>query len=319
MSETLRLRALRDDRNECETRKSSRAPMSKIRIDLLLTARGLADSREKAQRLILAGKVLVDDQPVDKPGARVDERSAVRLRGTDSRFVGRGGDKLQGALESFALNVEGRCALDIGASTGGFTDCLLQAGVSHVTAVDVGTAQLHWSLYSDPRVSSHEKTNARYLAADDFPRSVDLIVMDVSFISVTKILPAIARSLRQAERDSRSRTPVILIVLVKPQFELSSKDVGKGGIVRDPQLHRRAVVKVASACRHAGFAVQDLAASAIEGMEGNREFFILAHDASDGPGPSNGLGDEELALKATAVCDNAPPPTKEEPDASNAP
>ncbi len=238
--------------------------MAKQRLDVLVTALGLCDSREQAQRLILAGEVSVKGQLVTKPGTKVDEAAPITIK-NKPRYVSRGGLKLEGALKAFpAVKAEGKICLDIGSSTGGFTDCLLQNGALRVHAVDVGTNQLVWKLRNDPRVIVKEQFNARYMTPDDLGEKVQLIVSDVSFISLTKILPAAYGCLEEGGD---------LLVLIKPQFELQPEDIGPGGIVRDPLLHQRAVDKI-----H-GFVVNELqrewmgvADSPITGMEGNKEF-----------------------------------------------
>jgi len=240
---------------------------SRERLDRLLVARGLAPSREKAQALILAGEVLVNNQRVDKVATPVRPNAAIKLRGQRLRYVSRGGLKLEAALDHFGVDPKGRICLDVGASTGGFTDCLLQRGAAHVFAVDVGTNQLDWKLRQDARVSVLEKTNARALKWNVLGSRIDLATMDVSFISSTLILPAMAPLLRPGGE---------LLVLVKPQFELSRRKVEKGGIVRDSGLHREAVRKVASAVQQLGFEEGGEVESALTGAEGNREFFLYA-------------------------------------------
>ena len=237
--------------------------MPKQRLDVLVVSRGLCDSREQAQRLILAGEVSVKDLVVTKPGTKVDDSLPIAVK-NKPRYVSRGGLKLEGALKAFPVSVEGKVCLDIGSSTGGFTDCLLQNGAQRVHAVDVGTNQLVWKLRTDPRVVVKEQFNARYMTPGDLGEKVQLIVSDVSFISLTKILPA-AYACLQDGGD--------LLVLIKPQFELQPEDIGPGGIVRDPALHRRAVDKIHD------FVVNELhrewmgvADSPIKGMEGNTEF-----------------------------------------------
>ena len=237
--------------------------MPKQRLDVLVVSRGLCDSREQAQRLILAGEVSVKDQVITKPGTKVDDSLPITVK-NKPRYVSRGGLKLEGALKAFPVSVEGKVCLDIGSSTGGFTDCLLQNGAQRVHAVDVGTNQLVWKLRTDPRVVVKEQFNARYMTPEDLGERVQLIVSDVSFISLTKILPA-AYACLQDGGD--------LLVLIKPQFELQPEDIGPGGIVRDPALHRRAVDKIHD------FVVNELhrewmgvADSPIKGMEGNTEF-----------------------------------------------
>ncbi len=245
----------------------ARATIHKTRLDSLLVEHGLVDSREKAQGLILAGQVLVEEQKVEKCGARVSAEAAVRLLGQPPRYVSRAGLKLEGALDHFRVEVEGKPCLDIGASTGGFTDCLLQRGAVKVFAVDVGTNQLDWKLRRDPRVVSLEKTNARHLTIEPIGERVALATMDVSFISANLILPALPPLL-----EPRAQ----ILVLVKPQFEVGRGQVGKGGIVRDAKLQQGAVTKVARKLVELGFRDVASAESCLPGASGNREFFLHA-------------------------------------------
>ena len=247
------------------------AHAGKSRIDLLLVERGLVQSRERARALILAGRVLANEQKIDKPGAMVEQDAAIRLLGEDLRYVSRGGLKLEGALERWKLEVQGRSCLDVGASTGGFTDCLLQHGAAHVTAVDTGFGQIAMKLRNDPRVRLVERTNARFLAPNALMQTGDpaptLLVMDVSFISATLLLgPVFAAAPALIEA----------VILVKPQFEAGRGNVGKGGIVRDPEAHQLAVDKVAECVRSLGWSAVDTMPSPITGAEGNREFLLLA-------------------------------------------
>jgi len=237
--------------------------MAKQRLDQLLVQRGLCDSREQAKRLILADQVVVEGVPKPKPGQNVAEDIEIRLK-ERPKYVGRGGLKLEGALKEFEIPVEGKVGIDIGASTGGFTDCLLQAGAAKVYAFDVGTNQLVYKLREDPRVVSREKFNCRHLSPEDVEELADIIVMDVSFISLTKILPA-AFSVLQEEGD--------LVCLIKPQFELEREQIGKGGIVRDESLHQEAVDKIQKfATLELNKSWQAVVPSPIEGTDGNREF-----------------------------------------------
>jgi 23S rRNA (cytidine1920-2'-O)/16S rRNA (cytidine1409-2'-O)-methyltransferase len=237
----------------------------KQRLDQLLVDRQLADSREKARALILAGQVLLEGQKAAKPGHSVALDSHVELL-AKMPYVGRGGLKLAGALDHFGISVEGKVCLDVGASTGGFTDCLLQRGAARVYAIDAGTGQLDWKLRNDPRVVVREQVNARYLAPEDFPELMRIAVCDVSFISVTMILPALPKLLTgDAE----------MVILVKPQFELERHQVGKGGIVRDPDLHEQACRRVSIAVRELGFQA-GIIPSPIRGAEGNQEFLLYA-------------------------------------------
>ncbi len=247
----------------------------KLRLDKLLVERGLVPSRERAQALILAGRVLVNEQKLEKSGASVDSDAAVRLLGDDMPYVSRGGLKLARALEYWAVDVADQTCLDVGASTGGFTDCLLQAGAAQVIAVDTGYGQIDARLRADPRVRLLEKTNARYLAPEQIwaggdPIRISLVAMDVSFISATLVLPAGGSCVRSAVADFQ------LVVLVKPQFEVGRGQVGKGGIVRDPQAQQSAADKVVHAVQQLGGAGIEVIDSPILGTEGNREFLLHA-------------------------------------------
>jgi len=246
-----------------------------MRLDKLLVERGLAPSRERAQALILAGRILVDEQKLEKAGAAVDQNAPIRILGDDLPFVSRGGLKLARALEHWHIDITGKVCLDIGASTGGFTDCLLQAGAGHVIAVDTGRGQMDAKLRNDPRVRLLEKTNARYLTPQqiwsDAPATpIPLVAMDVSFISARLVLPAVVRTVRSSSPHFE------LVVLVKPQFEVGRKQVGKGGIVRDPEAQRRALANVAKAVEDLGGYAVEAIDSPILGAEGNREFLLHA-------------------------------------------
>ena len=238
----------------------------KTRLDRLLVERGLAESREKAQALIMAGEVAINGQKASKPGQPVAADCSVEVL-APPRYVSRGGFKLAAALEHFAIDVGGKTCVDIGSSTGGFTDVLLQSGAARVHAVDVGAGQLAWRLRTDPRVAIHEGINARQLRPEDIGERVDFLTCDVSFISVTLILPAAAALLQPAGQ---------MVILIKPQFEVGKGQVGKGGIVRDPQLHQTACDRVTGAVRDLGFATS-IMPSPILGAEGNKEFLLYAH------------------------------------------
>jgi 23S rRNA (cytidine1920-2'-O)/16S rRNA (cytidine1409-2'-O)-methyltransferase len=238
---------------------------NRVRLDRLLVERGLAASREKAQALILAGQVRVGDQKATKAGQAVAPDAAVSLTGPPPKYVSRGGLKLEAALDRFSIEVGDAVCLDIGASTGGFTDCLLRRGARRVYAVDVGTGQLDWRLRNDPRVVVRERVNARYLTWEEIGEPVDLVTCDVSFISVTLILPAVAQFLHPESR---------MIVLAKPQFEAGREQVGKGGIVRDPRVHQEVVEKVSQAVGGLGFEQVEAMESPVPGAEGNREFLV---------------------------------------------
>ncbi len=243
------------------------ARAGKLRIDLVLVERGLADSPEKGQALILAGQVLVNEQKVEKCGALISPEARVRLLGEPMKYVSRGGLKLEAALDHFQVDPAGKTCLDIGSSTGGFTDCLLQRGAAQVFAVDAGTNQLDWRLRRNPRVVVLEQTNARHLTFDQIGAKVDLVMMDVSFISATMILPVLPPLLGPRAE---------VVVLVKPQFEVGRHQVGKGGIVRDSRLHQEAVAKVSRKLLELGFGEPASTESALEGATGNREYFLHA-------------------------------------------
>ncbi len=257
-------------RDACEG--STQAVATRQRIDVLLVERGLAPSRTRAQALVLAGKVVVDDVRIDKPGALVPGNAEVRVRGEDHPYVSRGGVKLAGALAAFSdptrqrvLDVRGRVAIDIGASTGGFTDCLLQHGVARVHALDVGYGQLAWKLASDSRVIVHDRCNIRTLAPDTLGELMGLAVIDCSFVSLAKVIPHVPPLLVPAAD---------VIALVKPQFELEPGRVGKGGIVRAEADRMEALQVASAAATAAGFTIVDHCASSIEGRSGNREWLV---------------------------------------------
>ncbi len=236
----------------------------KPRLDERLVADGLAETRSRAEAMIRAGQVLVDDAPVDKPGTRIRPESGVRLRGGSRRFVSRGGEKLAGALADLGVDPTGLVCLDIGASTGGFSDCLLQAGARHVVAVDVGYGQLAVALRNDPRVTVLERTNARNLEPEALPARIDLVTVDVSFISVRLLLPRLQRLAPAAE----------LLVMVKPQVEVGKQRVGKGGVVRDDALRAEAAARVLEAAVALGYRGLGQADSRLPGPRGNREIFL---------------------------------------------
>ena len=239
--------------------------MSRERIDLLLVQRGLAVSRERARSLILAGKVVCNDQLVDKAGSRIDCDAEIRLKGEDIPFVGRGGLKLESALEAFAVDVKGLVAIDIGASTGGFSDCLLKRGARLIYALDVGYGQLAWSLRCDDRLVVMERTNIRNSVKSDFSEPLELAVIDLSFISLTKVLPVVTTLLP-------AQAPVI--ALVKPQFEVGKGEVGKGGIVRDDEKRTAALNNVCAFAEANGFIHHQTITSPISGQKGNIEYLI---------------------------------------------
>lgn len=243
---------------------SPKASRAKQRLDRLLVERGLAESREQARRLIMAGQVLVEDQVSDKPGRLVAQDAALRVR-TPLPYVSRGGQKLAAALEAFPIPVAGITAVDVGASTGGFTDCLLQHGAAHVYAVDVGYGQLAWKLRNDPRVVVLERTNIRHLETLPDGATADLAVIDASFISLTLVLPPTLRLLTPAAQ---------VIALIKPQFEAGKDDVGKGGVVRDQRIHRRVLEEIYALADALGLEVAGLIPSPLLGPAGNVEFLI---------------------------------------------
>jgi 23S rRNA (cytidine1920-2'-O)/16S rRNA (cytidine1409-2'-O)-methyltransferase len=244
----------------------------KLRIDKLLVERGLVPSRERAQAMILAGRVMVNEQKVEKSGANVEQDAEIRLLGDDLRYVGRGGLKLERALEHWGIDPTGYTCMDVGASTGGFTDCLLQHGAAKVIAVDTGYGQIDAKLRADARVKLLEKTNARFLEPRMIDEAVHMVVMDVSFISATLVLPAVLRSaFALKSHDARH-----LVVLVKPQFEVGREKVGKGGIVRDERAQQSAVEKVKSAVQELDGREIDVIESPILGAEGNKEFLLYA-------------------------------------------
>ncbi|HFC97282.1 MAG TPA: TlyA family RNA methyltransferase [Thermosulfurimonas dismutans] len=241
--------------------------MKRERLDKVLVARGLAESREKAQALIMAGEVFVEGRRVDKAGTRVPLTARIEIRGRGLPYVSRGGLKLEGALKAFGLSVTDLVCADFGASTGGFTDCLLQHGAARVYALDVGRGQLHERLRRDPRVVAREGVNVRYLKPEDLPEKVDLVTIDVSFISLKKVLPAAREILKPGGW---------ILALIKPQFEVGPREVGRGGVVRDPAKHRRVIEEIRRfGEEELGLRALGVAESPLPGPAGNREFFIL--------------------------------------------
>ena len=254
----------------------TKAKPTKQRLDLLLVERGLAESRQKAQAMLLAGEVRVNGQRHEKPGERFPTDATIELTGSQQRYASRGGFKLEGALDDFGVDPTGRICLDIGSSTGGFTDCLLQRGAAHVFAVDVTPDQMAWRLQQDPRVTRIHR-NARELISADITASAppgmpapQLVTIDVAFISVAKVLPAVVSSVGAGAE---------FLILVKPQFELDRGDIGKGGIVREPQLHARAIERVRTAAAATGLVESGVKPSHLPGAEGNLEFFLHARRA----------------------------------------
>lgn len=241
--------------------------MPRERIDKLLVDRGLTDSRTKAQALVMAGAVLVDEQLVRKPSELFDQNAKIRIKAdATSRYVGRGGIKLEAALREFKLDVDGLLCIDVGASTGGFTDCLLQNGARRVVSIDVGHNQLDWKIRNDRRVEVREGVNARYLKRSDFDEQFDLATIDVSFISLTKVLPAVRPLLTYGGR---------IVALIKPQFEVGKGEIGKGGIVKDPAQHQRVVQEINAAAESLGLQTAGVIESPIKGADGNVEFLAL--------------------------------------------
>lgn len=239
--------------------------MKKERLDALLTARGLFESRAKAQAAIMAGQILVNEQKIDKPGTQVTEDAKIRILGDKLPFVSRGGLKLAKALKIFPISVEGKVVADIGASTGGFTDCALQNGAAKVYAIDVGYGQLAWKLRNDERVVNMERTNVRYLKKEQLAEMVDAVTIDVAFISLDKVLPAVHKILKANG---------FVIALIKPQFEAGKENVGKKGVVRDPKVHEAVINNVISFAKNEGFGIAGLEFSPIKGPEGNIEYLL---------------------------------------------
>jgi 23S rRNA (cytidine1920-2'-O)/16S rRNA (cytidine1409-2'-O)-methyltransferase len=243
----------------------------KSRLDHVLVARGLFPSREKAQRAIMAGTVRVNDRVSTKASLAIEPDAAIEVE-RSRQFVGRGGLKLAGALDHFAINVGAQVALDIGASTGGFTDCLLQRGAARVYAIDVGRGQLDWKIRNDPRVIVHEKFNARFLSRSDIPELIDICVIDVSFISLTLVLP---NAIELVTANG------VILALIKPQFELQRAEVARGGVVRDSALHEKAMRKIVDFVENdSRLVLQGLVRSAVTGKDGNQEFFICVQKKS---------------------------------------
>ena len=242
----------------------------KVRLDVLLIEKGLVLSRQRGRALIMAGKVFVNDQRIDKPGSLVSEYDDIVLKGTDIPYVSRGGLKLKEALKSFKIKVDGLVCLDVGASTGGFTDCLLQHGAACVFAVDVGYGQIDWKLRQDPKVVIIERTNIRNMPADALPQLVDLVTIDVSFISLKIVVPSVIKFLKQNSR---------IIALIKPQFEVGKGKVGKGGVVRDSELHSEVIKDLSDFFSRIGLKCESVIPSPIPGYKGNKEFFIYLSPA----------------------------------------
>lgn len=265
--------------------------MEKERLDVLLVERGFFETREKAKRHIMAGVILVHDRPVDKAGTRVDRDAPIRIRGKVMPYVGRGGYKLEKALSLFPISLKGAVMADIGASTGGFTDCALQHGASRVYAIDVGTNQLDWKMRRLSQVISLEKTNIKDVTLETLGEPVDFVSADVSFISVLKILPAV---------DAVLKPEGTMVILVKPQFEAGREQVGRGGIIHDPAVHRSVLVHTMAALREDGWSVLGLTYSPIKGTSGNVEFLLWAGRKKAGP---DGTGEDPDRMAARVVAE----------------
>lgn len=237
----------------------------KQRLDTLVYTKGLAESRQKAQQYIMAGEIYVNDIRIDKPGTSVNEDALIEHRGTVCPFVSRGGYKLEKAMQCFPIELKERSCMDIGASTGGFTDCMLQNGADHVYCVDVGYGQLAWKLRNDPRVTNYERTNVRALTVEQVPELLDFISIDVSFISLTLVLPIAKKFLKPSGS---------IVALIKPQFEAGKGLVGKNGVVRDPKIHVSVIEKILSFCRENGYIISGLSYSPVKGPKGNIEFLL---------------------------------------------
>jgi len=251
---------------------------SKERLDKILVEKGLVQSREKARSLIMEGKVSVGGQKVDKPGVTVDVEAQIQLRGEGQPYVSRGGEKLEKALKAFGIDPAEMVVMDVGASTGGFTDCVLQRGARKVFAVDVGYGQLAWKLRRDSRVVNLERRNIRYLKKEEIEEEMDLILIDTSFISIEKFIPHLLQFLKRGGS---------LLNLIKPQFEVGKGEVGKGGVVRDATLHQKVIHRISEFCRRLGLSVLGVIESPLLGPKGNKEFFIyLRKEDSSTPSPS---------------------------------
>jgi len=239
--------------------------VTKERLDKLLVEKGFVQSRERARALIMAGKVAVEGKVIDKPGVQIKVEANLQLRGDESPYVSRGGEKLEGALKTFGIDPKGMVVMDVGASTGGFTDCVLQKGAQKVYAVDVGYGQLAWKLQKDARVINLERRNIRYLQREEVQDETDLILIDTSFISIEKFLPSLVRFLKKGGS---------ILSLIKPQFEVGKGEVGKGGVVRDGALHRKVIERISKFSQEVGLQVLGVIESPLLGPKGNKEFFI---------------------------------------------
>jgi 23S rRNA (cytidine1920-2'-O)/16S rRNA (cytidine1409-2'-O)-methyltransferase len=248
-------------------------------LDKVLLERWLVPSRERARSLIMEGKVSIEGQKMDKPGTKVDVEAEIHIRGEGRPYVSRGGEKLEGALEAFGIDLKGMVVMDVGASTGGFTDCVLQRGARKVYAVDVGYGQLAWKLQKDPRVINLEKRNIRYLKRGEVEEEMDLILVDTSFISIEKFLPHLLGFLKRGGR---------LVSLVKPQFEVGKGEVGKGGVVRDSALHQKVIERISEFSRGLGLSVLGVMESPLFGPRGNKEFFLYLKKGDEKDGQTEG-------------------------------
>lgn len=237
----------------------------KERLDKILFEKGLVHSRERARALIMEGRVSVDERVIDKPGTKVDFESQIKIAEDNYNYVSRGGKKLEGALNAFAINPEGMVVIDVGASTGGFTDCIIQRGAKKVYAVDVGYGQLAWKLQKDSRVINLERRNVRYLKREEIGEEVDLILIDTSFISIEKFIPHLLQFLKIGGH---------IISLIKPQFEVGKGEVEKGGVVRNPMLHQKVIERISKFCKGIGLDILGVVESPLKGPKGNKEFFI---------------------------------------------
>ena len=275
--------------------------MPKIRLDQLLVDRGLAQSRERAKRRIMAGEVLVDEQKIDKAGTMVKPEAKIRLLGDDLPYVSRGGLKLEKAMKTFGVALTGKVAADIGASTGGFTDCMLQNGATKVYAIDVGYGQLAWKLRTDPRVVNMERTNIRNVTRADLETPVDFASIDVAFISLEKVLPVAKELLTDAGE---------IVALIKPQFEAGRALVGKHGVVRDPAVHESVIERIVTFARSLAFVTRGLTFSPVKGPEGNIEYLLwLTKDATADDGiPEDGI--PAIVAEAHAALDKSQKPAR---------
>ena len=252
----------------------------KERFDKLLVEKGIVQSRERARALIMAGKAFVEGKRIDKPGTMIHADARLQLQGEDSLYVSRGGEKMEGALKAFGIDPKGMIVMDIGASTGGFTDCMLQKGAQKVYAVDVGYGQLAWKLQKDPRVVNLERRNVRYLKREEVQEETDLILIDTSFISIEKFLPHLLGFLKKGGS---------LLCLIKPQFEVGKGEVGKGGVVRNKALHEKVIDRISRFSQRLGLKVLGITESPLLGPKGNKEFFIYLKKENERNGKTEGI------------------------------